>query len=252
MLTLLLWGCAPDAPMPIAEAVAAPMPALPQAPAVAAAPLNEAILDILSGYPLGDAIPYVWFRGHHTDGVSQPLRWQGETLAAPEAQVGVHCSGITFEVYVRAMLATEGDGRQTPDQMQALKTTWYNEDGSRGGPVDALVSQGLGEPITDLAALEPGDLVQFWRNNGNGHSAIFIEHTYWRSGAVRGMIYWSAQSASEGIGYRRISMGSRPDQFSEGGLLGVRAMAVLPQDADQHHDTEHREADADEQPEALR
>ena len=43
-----------------------------------------------------------------------------------------------------------------------------------------------------------------------------------------------------------------PDQLPDGGLLGVRAMARLPQGANQHDHAQDREAAADEQPEALR
>ena len=75
-----------------------------------------------------------------------------------------------------------------------------------------------------FADLLPGDLVQFWRNSGNGHSAVFVAHTRYRSGALRGLVFWSAQGASEGLGYRMVSFGQGVHQLpAEGGLYGVRA-----------------------------
>ena len=182
-------------------------------------------MDLLVTYPLGDAIPYAWDPNVHTDGVSQMLEWQGEVIAQPDE--GVHCSGITFEVYVRALRASQGEDGLGAESLRSLKEAWYNEGDLRGGPVDALVERGLGEHVSELEALQPGDFVQFWRNNGNGHSAIFVEHTRWRSGALKGIVFWSAQSSSEGIGYRRVSIGDRPEQISPGGLQGVRPLAPL-------------------------
>ncbi|MFT4974722.1 MAG: hypothetical protein ACI8S6_000605 [Myxococcota bacterium] len=238
VMSLILSACWVEAPTLTAQASSTPAPApvlveaaveVPEAVVPApSVPLNEMILETLGTYPLGDAIPYFWVRGLHTDGVSQLLQWRGEVLAEPSAKPGVHCSGITFEVYVRSLLAVRGDEGLSADEMRALKVDWYNESGGRGGPVDALVSRGLGAPIDTLEALEPGDLIQIWRNSGNGHSAVFIDHTRRRSGAIRGLVFWSAQSSSEGIGYRRVSIGSDIHQLSPGpeGLRGVRAGAA--------------------------
>ena len=213
--------------------------------------LNAAVMALVVAYPLGDAIPYAWSPDRHTDGVSQTLEWQGEVLAQPK-DGGVHCSGITFEVYVHALRAVQGEEGLGPRRLRALKEAWYNQGDLRGGPVDALVEQGLGEAVPEMADLQPGDFVQLWRNNGNGHSAIFVEHTRWRSGALKGIVFWSAQSSSEGIGYRRVSIGDQPAQVSPGKLQGVRPFARLPQGAEQHHGAQRAQADADEQAEAGR
>ncbi|MFT5680471.1 MAG: hypothetical protein ACI8RZ_001377 [Myxococcota bacterium] len=196
-------------------------------------PLNDAILRLIGSYPLDGRYPYGWVRGVDTDGVSQPLTWQGTTLGLPDAAQSVHCSGITFEVYIQALSQAIPEGGPTGAEVLALKESWYiREEGSvvdstaevQTGPVQALVSRGLGLEVAELADLQPGDFIQFWRNNGNGHSAVFIDHTRYRDGTVRGLVFWSAQGSSEGLGYRRVSIGSGEFQISPGNLFGVRAL----------------------------
>ena len=188
-------------------------------------PLNDQIVALVGSYPLDGRHPYGWVPDQHTDGVSQPLVWEGVTLGEPDEERSVHCSGITFEVYVQALSQSAPVQPPTGEMLLDLKEDWYIRQGTRSGPVDALASRGLGVPIATLDDLQPGDFVQFWRNNGNGHSAIFIEHTRYRSGAVRGLVFWSAQGSSEGLGYRRVSIGSGESQVSPGNLYGVRAIA---------------------------
>lgn len=194
-----------------------------------AEPLNALVLQELRAMPHDGSLPYAWVRGEHTDGVSTPVAWRGETLAEPDGSGGVHCSGVTFEVWVRALEAGLGD-RPGPSaaELLALKETWYNRTGGDGGPVDALVQTGLGQRIDRLEDLQPGDIVQFWRNNGNGHSAVFVDHTRTRSGAIRGMVFWSAQSSSQGLGRRYVSVGRSTHQITPGRLHGVRP--VVPGD----------------------
>ena len=206
---------------------AAPDPSRAQAVPVAA--LNDTILGLIDGYMSHPSPPYVWSPRQHTEGVTQPLIWQGVTLAQPDpgALSGVHCSGITFEVYIQALRQEAGEAVLPAEQLQTLKEEWYirEETDSRAGLVEALTSRGLGEPV-NFAALQPGDFIQFWRNSGKGHSAIFIRHTRYRTGELRGMVYWSAQGASEGFGYRIVSFGTGEHQLPlDGGLYGVRAMA---------------------------
>ncbi len=214
---------APAPAAPTSQVLATPTAAPEAAPRPIAAPvaLNETILALLGDYA-GAAHPYVWSRGVDTDGVTQELRWRGTLLAAPEAGGGIHCSGITYEVYLRALAAAVGED-QGPDAetLLTLKETWYVRDGNELGPVGALVDAGLGEPVRGLAGLKPGDIVQFWRNSGKGHSVIFINHTRNSDGSLRGMVYWSAQGTSGGVGMRRVSPGPDINQIADGRLYGV-------------------------------
>lgn len=217
------------APPPVEAAptlvvVTTPRPAPEAAPAEPVV-LNEAILALLPQYSRDGSHPYAWSRGVDTDGVSQELRWRGTLLAAPEPGGGIHCSGITYEVYLRALAATVGEERgPDAETLLALKDAWYVRDGGDQGPVGALVSAGLGQRVRGLAALQPGDIVQFWRNSGKGHSVIFVNHTRNSDGSLRGMVYWSAQGTSGGVGMRRVSPGPDINQIAEGRLYGVRPM----------------------------
>ena len=241
-LLTVLAGCRADggpgtaaaaAPAPMASAATVSSSQTPAAAAPEAAPeaapakpasmtLNQAILDTLKDYARSANHPYAWSRGVNTDGVTADLFWRGTLLAAPEADGGIHCSGITYEVYVHALQMVVGDGPgPSAETLLALKDPWYVRTDSDQGPVGALVDANLGDRVAGLAALQPGDLVQFWRNNGKGHSVVFINHTRNSDGSLHGMVYWSAQGTSGGIGMRRSSPGSDINQINR--LYGVRA-----------------------------
>lgn len=215
---------AAPAPAPPAPAAPAPVVSAPAKPApVASVALNQAILDVVNTYARDGSNPYAWSRGVNTDGVSQELWWRGTLLAAPETGGGIHCSGITYEVYLRALAAAVGeDAGPDAETLLAMKDTWYVRDGNDRGPVAALVEAGLGEAVPGLAGLKPGDLVQFWRNSGKGHSVVFINHTRNSDGSLRGMVYWSAQGTSGGVGMRRVSPGLDVNQIAPDRLYGVR------------------------------
>lgn len=186
--------------------------------------LNPAILDLVQHYPLGAANPYDWKRGMNTDGVSRDLLWRGVPLALAAGDAGVHCSGITWEVYIQALRDAAGEGAgPSAEELLAVKETWYIRTPDETGPVGALAGHGLGALVPDVASLRPGDIVQFWRNSGKGHSAVFIEHRRNRDGSIRGLVYWSAQGSSGGIGRRIVSFGEDVNQVTR--LYAVRATA---------------------------
>ena len=194
------------------------------------ATLNERILRLVDGYPAGPAHSYGWVRGQDTDGTSVDLIWQGVPLALADSDGSVHCSGITFEVYLRALADALEGGAAAPSaaQLQAIKERWYIRDGSEGGPVDALVEAGLGWRVPTFADLQPGDLVQFWRNSGKGHTAVFLRPRVTGDPNLQSMAYWSAQATSEGLCVRFKSVGDAVDQIATGRLYGVRAIVPAP------------------------
>jgi hypothetical protein len=188
-------------------------------------PLNTHVLDILRAYAFGDANPYTWVPGTHTDGTTRDLQYQGITVARRADDDGIHCSGITFEVWLQALERVGAPGWLSAADVLEMKEAWYVRDGSRLGPVGALAGRGLGVRIDRLADLQPGDFVQFWRNSGKGHSAVFIDHRRRRDGSVRGLAFWSAQSASHGIGIRYASVGAGEDQLDV--IYGVRPVCPV-------------------------
>jgi hypothetical protein len=221
---------APSADLAAVDAAVELGAAAPSAPLIPGAPLNKTVLRLLESYPTDGTYTYYWKRGQHTDGTSRTLRW-GETVLAEGSPAGqVHCSGITWELWLRALDESGGAAVLQPqitgEELLALRATWYVEDGSLGGPVDALTRRGLAQRVDRLDDLRPGDFVQFWRNSGKGHSAVFIDHIRNPDGSARGMIYWSAQQSSGGLGKRRVSVGDGEFQIAPGRLHGARA--ILP------------------------
>lgn len=186
--------------------------------------LNERIVHLIQTYPAGAAHPYSWTRGEDTDGTSLDLIWRGVPLALAAGDGSVHCSGITFEVWIRALQEAMGDRTDGPtaEELLAIKETWYNRDGSEAGPADALPAHGLGIRIDSFDDLQPGDLVQFWRNSGKGHTAVFMRRRIVGDGTIQSMAYWSAQATSEGLGIRFKSVGVGEEQIAPGRLYGVR------------------------------
>lgn len=191
-------------------------------PGGASEALGARIMEIVDRYPTGSAHPYLWTPGTHTDGTSRDLVFRGVALARNDGSPAVHCAGLTFEVWWQALEAAGPPGWLTAEQVLALKERWYVRDGGDQGMAAALVELGLGEPVDDWRELRPGDLMQFWRNSGKGHSAVFVQHRLDRSGAPRSMIYWSAQASSEGIGRRYVSVGPAEHQINAARLYAVR------------------------------
>lgn len=188
----------------------------------ASEPLGERIMRLVESYPVGATLPYTWQRGSNTDGTSRDLSFHGVILAHGDDDEGVHCSGITFEVWWTAMEQAGPPGWLTPEALLRLKETWYVRDGDERGPVGALVDAGLGVEVTDWRALRPGDLIQFWRNSGKGHSAVFTGYRLNADGQPRSMIAWSAQSSSEGVGRRFVSLGPGEHQVDAQRFYAVR------------------------------
>ena len=200
-----------------------PSPDLPPMPGLR--PLNAHLLDIVRTYPFGDAHPYTWVPGTHTDGTTRDLHFQGITVAHRSLDDGIHCSGITFEVWIQALERVGAPAWLSPADVLRMKETWYVRDGGRLGPVAALSSRRLGLPLDRIEDFQPGDLVQFWRNSGKGHSAVFLNHRRRRDGTVRGLAFWSAQSSSSGIGIRYASFG--PGEHNLASIHGVRPISPV-------------------------
>ncbi|MCK6505809.1 hypothetical protein L6R53_20875 [Myxococcota bacterium] len=191
-------------------------------PARAAEALGERIVRLVEAYPTGPALPYTWQPGVDTDGTSRDLSFRGVPLARADDDPGVHCSGLTFEVWWTALEQAGPPDWLTPQDLLALKDRWYVRDGDERGLVGALVDLGLGLPVTDWRALRPGDLVQYWRNSGRGHSAVFLGYRVNADGRPRSMIAWSAQASSEGVGRRYVSVGEGEYQADPHRFYAVR------------------------------
>lgn len=189
-------------------------------PIQGAATLNRTLMAVVRGYGFGTAHPYLWVPGTHEDGTTRDLSYRGVLVAKARDDGAVHCTGLTFEVWLQALEQVGAPEGLSAAGVLALKETWYVRDGERAGVAAGLARLGLGRRIDRIDELQPGDLVQFWRNSGKGHCAVVVDHRRRSDGSVRGLAVWSAQAASQGIGIRFATVGGGEHHVAE--LYGVR------------------------------
>jgi len=163
--------------------------------------LNERILDVIESYPSDGSyqvMPKEMWNTHY--GTTQDLYYQGKRIAKGDPQNRSYCTGIVFEAYWRALSSGLGnhlydlDGVSV-DEMRELRRDFYGVNGDRRTLLNALASRGLGREITDLREAKPGDVVQFWRHSGSGHSAVLLSVNFDESGEIpQSLTFWSAHS----------------------------------------------------------
>lgn len=185
------------------EPVPEPRP-LPPAPEGS---LNGHVLEIMSGYPLDGSYGYHWPKSGSWEGTTQELRYGGRKLTSGDPQRRSYCCGLTFEVYLRALLAAAGGEVAGLDaaELHELRLRFFGDSKQqrerRRLAQFGLASLGLGQAVERLEDARAGDFVQFWRHSGSGHSAIFVNWTRSRQGEITGLIYWSSQTSTAGIGF---------------------------------------------------
>ncbi|MGE0710713.1 MAG: hypothetical protein AB7N76_11990 [Planctomycetota bacterium] len=198
---------------PEPEKSAPEKPAGPELPAAPPGSLNGWVLRTLQGYPLNGACGYHWPApgSDPWEGTTVSLVYDGVQLTHGDPQRRSYCCGLTFEVYVRALLAANG-GAPVPglaaSELHELRLRFFGDSKTkeRRRLVQAgIESLGLGRRV-ELEDARAGDFVQFWRHRGSGHSAIFINWAR-RKGAIVGLTYWSSQSSTDGIGYHTEPVG---------------------------------------------
>lgn len=167
--------------------------------------LNTKVVTLLNTYPTDGTHKYHWVNGF--DGVTGDLVYDKVTIAKTDDYYRTYCCGLTFEIYFK-VAAAAGVKFASPKALKQIKADWFVATGKRGGPVDALVSRGLGKEIKLLDA-QPGDFCQIWRKNGSGHSVIFLGHDQGK------LSYWSTQPSTDGIGRRTESFGNVPNPITE-------------------------------------
>ncbi|MFH1465346.1 MAG: hypothetical protein ABIO70_13245 [Pseudomonadota bacterium] len=194
---------------------------------------NDVVVQILESYPTDGTHDYLWDGSYA--GTTRDI-WYLDTLIAEARDDGAcYCVGITWEVYMRAFqqidAAQGGDGTLNAlevSDMLDFRTDWYVRDLWGPGPSEAFEIYGVGEEVTDLEDLRPGDFVQLWRHSGSGHSVIFDAWQTDASGHITGMDYWSCQGSTDGIGYSAESFGSSGSTMDPSYFYAGRAW--MPQD----------------------
>jgi hypothetical protein len=173
--------------------------------------LNPYVLKVIDAYPLGiESYPYRCKPLEYDVylGATQTLYYKGQavTKAHPNNTRCSYCCGLTFEIFVRAMKLRNIQKGVDPDDFNGMTFTdlfnllqiWYIE-GEGDSPQRGIEYYGLGRKISDWEEAEPGDFCDFSRNNGSGHSVIFIGWERDPQGKIVGMEYFS--SNSRGVGY---------------------------------------------------
>ena len=174
--------------------------------------LNPYILDVIKTYPIG-RYPYLLNTDYaNYNGVTEDISYQGMILlrAHPSRNKASHCSGITFEVFFKAMQQRNQEAGISPsdfngmtfEQIKDFMLTWYVANGPKpiSNIATAIEKYGLGKQIHQLEQAKPGDFVDISRENWTGHTVVLI-NWIWKDGKIIGLKYWSSQGSTNGISY---------------------------------------------------
>lgn len=177
--------------------------------------LNKYVLDVIETYSLEEGnYPYLLNNDFQNyNGVTEDLYYKGELLlkANPNGNKASHCTGITFEVFFKAMeernkalgIAADNFNGMTKDELMDFALTWYVAKGPKleSNLSVAIEKYGLGTKITNLEDLRPGDFIDLSRENNTGHAVIF--QNWIREGnRIIGLRHWSSQGSTNGISYK--------------------------------------------------
>ncbi len=175
---------------------------------------NSVVMKYLETYPTDGTNGYYWPSGSDWDGTTRDIWYQDVLVAEGDAQGRCFCVGLTWELYMRAWeevdKSTGGDGSingLSVDDLYTFRVDWFVRELDGAGPSVAMENYGVGEEITDVSKLVPGDFLQFWRHSGSGHNVVFIDWVQ-EGGEIVGVEYWSTQSSTDGIAYNTESFGS--------------------------------------------
>ena len=193
--------------------------------------------EIMSAVKNFGSASYKW-KGY---GVTRTITYKGKTLAYPykipgDPKIYCYCVGATFQVYMTAFENWDKKNGKTgslkglsASQAESVRKIWYIVKTSyEKGVQQALTQYKLGKAIPKWSDAQPGDFVQFWRNNKSGHSAVFSSWKY-TNGKITGLTYFSCQGG--GAGYASETIGSGSKQINGSRLYIGRAFypgAVKP------------------------
>ena len=234
-LLVLLAACTSQpAPLKVAPEPAPVLPPTVERTLPPGPDLNPYVLEIMSTYPVDGSYGYFWPKEGGWEGTTQDVVYEGKKLTDGDPKNRSYCCGLTFEVYVRALLeASEGAAAGvSADTLHELRLRFFGD--SKEGERRRLCQFGLeslrlGETVDDLEQARAGDFVQFWRHGGSGHSVIFVNWVR-RKGEIRGITYWSSQTSTQGIGYQTETIG--PDGIDRKQIYIARASWPLKEPAD--------------------
>ncbi len=175
--------------------------------------LNSYVLDVIKTYPIG-LYPYLLNNDFQNyNGVTTNINYKGKLLlkAHPSGNRASHCSGITFEVFYKAMqkrnkevgISTDDFNGMTYNQLYDFVLIWYVATGNKSSNniATAMEKYGVGKEISNFEDARAGDFIDFSRENNTGHTGVFIKWIR-DNGKIVGVRYWSSQNSTKGINYK--------------------------------------------------
>lgn len=180
-------------------------------------------LAVIDSYPTDGTHGYYWPRPDKGGwlGNTRRLAYAGVVLAEGDPRGRCHCSGLTFEVFLRAWERwceeTERPARILDldvADVRRLQREWFGTSGDRKTLLTAITKNHLGRRIERWKDAQAGDFVQLWRHSGSGHSCVFRAWIR-EDEKIVGLRYWSTQKSTQGIG-------EREERFGESGAAMKR------------------------------
>jgi hypothetical protein len=155
-------------------------------------------------------------------GTPEDLVHNSDTILA-KSKSGSYCSGFTFYLLFKAMKEHGWLDGYTKSELKHMQKEWYGntKEAFETQCLYVLEKQKLGRKM-EWEEAEPGDFVQFWRNNKSGHSVMFLGWERDSVGVIAGLKYRSSQTKTDGIGDRVEVIGSGPKEINRWRLYIVR------------------------------
>jgi hypothetical protein len=155
-------------------------------------------------------------------GTPEDLIHNSDTILA-KSHSGTYCSGFTFYLLFNALKENGLLERYTKTDLKRMQKQWYGntKEASETQCLYVLEKEKLGRKV-ELEEAEPGDFVQFWRNNKSGHSVLFLGWERDSVGVISGLKYRSSQTKTDGIGDRIEAIGTGPKDINRWRLYIAR------------------------------
>jgi hypothetical protein len=167
--------------------------------------------EIMEGVEAGEYGGYYWPDTGSWGGNPDDIDYLGDLFAPGDSARRSYCVGITLQVFMQSWQELEGEEADLNgipfEELYEFRTDWYVRELYGSGVVEALENYGVGDRVSRLEDIQPGDFLQFWRHSGSGHNNIFID---WEreDGEIIGLTYWSTQGSTDGPGYHSEYFGS--------------------------------------------
>jgi hypothetical protein len=155
-------------------------------------------------------------------GTPEDLIHNSDTILA-KSQSGTYCSGYTFYLLFNALKENGWLEGYTKSDLKRMQKEWYGntKEAFETQCLYVLEKEKLGRKV-EWEEADPGDFVQFWRNNKSGHSVLFLGWERDSVGVINGIKYRSSQTKTDGIGDRVESIGGGPKEINRWRLYVVR------------------------------